>query len=132
MTATCPVGPRELARRQRRLREHLGEQIRSLRLEAGITQVALAEACGIHPAHLSRVERGLAQPSLELLVAIGACLGADLGVRYFSGSGTRLKDRFQAPIVEALIQLLHKRWVRHPELAVPKARGFVDLALGLR
>lgn len=72
------------------------------------------------------------QPSLELLVTIGVCLGADLSVRYFAGSGSRLKDRFQAPIIEALIRILHARWSRYPELAVPKARGFVDLALGLR
>jgi transcriptional regulator with XRE-family HTH domain len=132
MTATCPIGVRELARRRRRLRAHIGEQVRSLRIDAGISQKHLAQACGIDGAHLSRIERGLVQPSLDVLVAIGACLGADLGVRYFPGSGPRLKDRFQAPIIEALIRILHARWIRYPELAVPKARGFVDLALGDR
>lgn len=132
MPATCPIGSRELARRQQRLRANVGAQILELRLAAGITQRALAFACGIHPAHLSRIERGLARPSVDALVAIGASLGADLGVRYFPGSGPRIKDRIQAPMVEALIRILHPRWIRLPELAVPKARGFVDLALGLR
>lgn len=132
MSSRCPIGTRELQRRQRRIRTHVGEQIRDLRNEAGITQRDLALACGITPGHLSRIERGLAQPSLDVLIAIGACLGADLGVRYFPGSGPRLKDRFQAPIIEALIRRLNPRWNRYPELAVPKARGFVDLALGLR
>ncbi len=67
-----------------------------------------------------------------MLVAIGACLGADLGVRLFAGSGPRLADRFQTPIIEALLRILHPRWAPIPELPVPRARGFVDLALGLR
>jgi transcriptional regulator with XRE-family HTH domain len=128
----CPIGARELAERSRRLREHVGRQIRDLRIEDGISQTRLAAATGIDQGHLSRIERGRVQPTWEVLVAIGACLGADLGVRYFPGSGPRLKDRFQAPIIEALIRILHARWIRYPELAVPKARGFVDLALGDR
>lgn len=130
MSPRCPIGSRELARRRRLLHSNIGAQIRELRVEAGITQRDLAAAVGIHPSHLSRIERGLAQASLDTLVAIGACLGADLGVRLFPGSGPRLRDRFQAPIIEALIRILHPRWLRIPELAVPKARGFVDLALG--
>lgn len=73
------------------------------------------------------------QISAEVLtVAISACLGADLGVRLFPGTGPRLKDRFQAPMIEALIRILHPRWIPMPELPVPKARGFVDLALVMR
>jgi hypothetical protein len=46
MSASCPIGIRELARRQRRLREYIGEQIRALRIEAAISQAGLARACG--------------------------------------------------------------------------------------
>ena len=111
---------------------YVGRQLRDLRIESGITQVDLAAAAAIDQGHLSRIERGLIQPGLDVLLALGACLGADLGVRLFPGAGPRLQDRFQAPMVEALIRLLHPRWIRIPELGVPKARGFVDLALGLR
>ena len=120
-----------MRRRQLRVRDRLGEQIRLLRIESGITLRDLSRACGLDPGHVSRIERGLAQPSIDALVAIGACLGAELGVRYFAGSGPRLRDRFQAPIVEALLRTMHPRWIRFPELAVPKARGFVDVAFGL-
>lgn len=123
---------RELARRQRRLRDLVGDQIAETRLEAGVSQAALAAAAQIDPGHLSRLERGLSKPSLEVLVAIAAALGADLGVRLFPGTGPRLRDRFQAPMIEALIRALHARWVAVPELPVPRARGFVDLGLGLR
>jgi transcriptional regulator with XRE-family HTH domain len=127
-----PIGSRELARRQRRIREHVGTQVHELRVESGISQARLAAAAGIDRAHLSRIERGLVQPSIDVLVAVATALGADLGIRLFPGSGPRILDRLQAPIVEALIRLLHQRWRGIPELAVPKARGFIDLGIGLR
>ncbi len=127
-----PIGLRELERRKRRVREHVGGQIQELRAEAGISQQALAAAAGIDQAHLSRIQRGMVQPSIDVLVAIAAALGADLGIRLFPGSGPRIRDRMQAPMVEALIRSLHPRWRPIPELAVPSARGFIDLAIGLR
>ena len=130
--ARCPIGARELSRRRRRVRDRVGRQVLELRIEAGIAQATLAAAADIDPGHLSRIEHGTAKPSLDVLVAISACLGADLGVRLFPGSGPRLTDRFQAPIIEALIRILHPRWIPMPELPVPKAHGFVDLALAVR
>lgn len=127
-----PIGIRELERRRRRVREHAGAQVRELREESGISQEALAAAAGIDQGHLSRIERGLVQSSIDVLVAIAVALGADLGVRLFPGAGPRIRDRLQAPIVEALVRELHPRWRPMPELAVPKARGFIDLAIGLR
>lgn len=132
MPVQLPIGLRELARRRRRVREHVGGQVLELRIEAGISQTTLAKAAGIDRAHLWRIERGLAQPSIDVLVAIAAALGADLGIRLFPGSGARIRDRLQAPIVEALIRELDPRWRPLPELAVPKARGFIDLAVGSR
>lgn len=127
-----PIGSRELARRKRRVREYVGAQVLDLRMESGISQAKVAAAAGIDRGHLSRIERGLAQPSIDVLVAIAATLGADVGIRLFPGSGPRIKDRLQAPMVDALIRELHPRWRPLPELAVPKARGFIDLAIGLR
>lgn len=133
MTASnCPIGHRELVRRQRRLRVHVGSQVRNLREETGLTQAVLAAGAGINRSHVARIEEGTARPSMEVLVAVAATLGADLGVRLFPGPGPRLRDRLQAPIVEALLRRLHARWMATPELPVPKARGFIDVALALR
>jgi transcriptional regulator with XRE-family HTH domain len=130
--AKCPVGVRELQRRERQLRVHVGRQIAELRAEAGLSQAVLAAATGIDQGHLSRIERGEAAASLEVLDRIAAGLGAELGVRLFPGAGPRLRDRFQAPMIETLIRRLHPRWIASPELPVPRARGFIDLAIGLR
>jgi hypothetical protein len=35
-------------------------------------------------------------------------------------------------MIEALLSSVHPRWLGFPELVVPRARGIIDLALGLR
>lgn len=91
---------------------------------------ALAGAVRVHPSTISRIEAGVTQPSLELLISIGVALGADLSLRYFASVGPRLHDRFQAPMVEAFLGALDPRWgvdlevpVNHP------ARGVIDVVL---
>jgi transcriptional regulator with XRE-family HTH domain len=128
----CPIGRRELQRRQHRTRASIGAQILEQRLDAHLTQAALAAAARIDQAHLSRIERGTASASLDVLHPIAACLGADLGLRLFPGAGPRLRDRFQAPIVDALVRDLHPRWHAAPEAPARQARGVIDLALSLR
>ena len=121
---------RETTRRIRRLHLQLGEEVRRLRLDAGLTLTDLGVVVGVHRSHLTRIEAGQAAPSLEVLAAVGVALGADLGVRYFSGSGPRLIDRFQALMMEELIRCLHSRWIVRLEVAVTHpARGVVDAAL---
>ncbi|MEK6719686.1 MAG: helix-turn-helix transcriptional regulator [Chloroflexota bacterium] len=102
----------------------------ALRADSGASQAAVAVAAGIDRAHLSRIEAGTAQASVEVLVSVATALGADLGVRFFAGVGPRIRDRFQAPMIEALIRRLDGRWTATPEVpVVSPARGVVDLVL---
>lgn len=78
------------------------------------------------------MERGAAQPSMDLLERIAVALGADLGIRFFAGSGPRLHDRFQAPMIEALLRVVHERWTRELEVVVGPGRGLIDLVLADR
>lgn len=130
MAITAASVRRETGVRVRRLRLEVGEQIRRYRLDAGLTLTELGAVTGIDRSHLARIEAGSASPSVEVLVAIGAALGADLSIRYFPGTGPRLVDRFQAPMVEAFLRELDPRWLVRLEVPVTKpARGIIDAAL---
>ncbi|HXG26275.1 MAG TPA: helix-turn-helix transcriptional regulator [Candidatus Binatia bacterium] len=123
------LGPRQLRRRANDVYRWIGRQVLEARTEAGLTQAQLARCTRITQGYLAKIEAGSAQPSVGVLVAIGACLGADLGVRYFPGLGPRLHDRFQAPMIEALLRESGPLWRGQPEVPVPAARGVIDLVI---
>jgi transcriptional regulator with XRE-family HTH domain len=52
----------------------LGAAIRALRIEKEAKQQAVAEAAGITVAHLSKIERGLTNPTWGTVVAIAEAL----------------------------------------------------------
>jgi DNA-binding XRE family transcriptional regulator len=56
-------------------RESVGRQLRGQRLASGKRLVDVAEEAGVSPQYLSEVERGLKDPSSELLAAIAGALG---------------------------------------------------------
>ena len=56
----------------------LGQQIRKLRVEAGMSQQALSEKCDIFRTYVSRVESGEANPTVTVLAAIAAGLNVDI------------------------------------------------------
>ncbi len=120
-----------LLRTQRRdLWRALGLEVRRMREDAGRSQASIAAAAGINQSHLSRMEAGTAEPSLEVLLAIAAALGADLSVRLFPSSGPRIRDRLQLAMSEALLGTLHPRWHATPEVPVYRPiRGVIDLVL---
>jgi len=47
-----------------------GLALKELRLEQGLSQVALAEACRCDVSSISKLERGLTQPSLHFMLSI--------------------------------------------------------------
>lgn len=91
----------------------------------------MAKIAGIHPSYLALVERGAREPSGAVLGRIGAALGADVSLRLYPSTGPPIRDRLQAPMVEALLRDASPRWLRFPEVAVFRpARGVIDLVLG--
>lgn len=121
---------REVRRRAPAFDVRLGADVQRLRSEAGVTFAELSRAVGIDASHLSRIERGVAAPSVDLLLRISVALGADLSVRFYPGSGPRLRDRFQAPMVDSLIRSLDPRWIARPEVPIlSPARGVIDVVL---
>lgn len=55
----------------------VGEKIRALRKDAGLSQEVLAERCGIFRTYLSRIESGAANPSLVVLVTLAKALSVE-------------------------------------------------------
>lgn len=62
--------------RQAFLIEFTPETLRMLRLHRGYTQARLAKLAGISSDYLSEIERGLSQPTIELIGRLGTALQA--------------------------------------------------------
>ena len=60
-------------------RESVGRELRQERHAAGRRLVDVAEEAGVSPQYLSEVERGLKDPSSELLAAMAGALGLSVG-----------------------------------------------------
>lgn len=61
--------------RDQQIAKAFGQRVRDVRLAAGLTQEALAEAAGLHPTFISNVERGYRVPTLPTLFRLAAGLG---------------------------------------------------------
>ena len=57
-----------------------GERVRSVRLEAGMTQEQLAEAAGLHATFISNLERGYRVPTLPTVVRVARGLGEEVAL----------------------------------------------------
>ncbi len=65
------------------LRLDLANQILDLRMKRGYSQKKLAELAGTKQANISRLESGLANPTLNLLERIAAALEVECEIRLF-------------------------------------------------
>jgi transcriptional regulator with XRE-family HTH domain len=107
-------------------REVLGEQLRELRRQHRESLAETAGRAGISPQYLSEVERGLKEPSSEMIAAVAGALGTTLGGLAESVAGD-LRARREAGAVEMAVrrQLASRR-----ELATRhRTNGPVALAL---
>lgn len=104
--------------------------MRRLREDAAVTRQQLAEAAGVNPGFLRRIEEGNARPSMDTYAKISVALGSDLTARLYPNTGPAIHDRHQARILEALLGHLHPRWRSYPEVAVRHpSRGWIDAVL---
>jgi DNA-binding XRE family transcriptional regulator len=89
--ATKKKSPHSHGRSQVRLRpelapaieqelNRLGELLRTLRTERGLTQKEAAEAIGLHPGYLTRVEGGRTNLTVATLVAASVAFNVPLSV----------------------------------------------------
>ena len=57
---------------------NIGNKIKDLRTQKGLTQEELADRCELLKGFISQLERDLTSPSITTLVDILQCLGTDL------------------------------------------------------
>jgi hypothetical protein len=77
-TTARPAGPARAPEIEPLLREVLGRRLRILRLARGEALSRTAGRAGISPQYLSEIERGLKEPSSEMIAAIAGALGTGL------------------------------------------------------
>jgi transcriptional regulator with XRE-family HTH domain len=73
-----PRAPRRPSDPEPLWRHLLGEQLRRRRHDLGETLAETAETAGVSPQYLSEVERGLKEPSSEMIAAIAGALDTSL------------------------------------------------------
>jgi transcriptional regulator with XRE-family HTH domain len=113
-------------------RRTAGENLRHLREDAGLSKSAVAAIAGIDRTYMTEVEDGDPGVSLEVLERVAAAVGADLSLRVFPNTGPPIRDRFQAPMIEALLRAISPAWDRHLEVGVHRpVRGVIDLVLAI-
>jgi transcriptional regulator with XRE-family HTH domain len=70
--------PRHQRRQEPLWRDVLGEELRSLRHKRGETLAETASRAGISPQYLSELERGIKEPSSEMIAAVAGALDTSL------------------------------------------------------
>jgi transcriptional regulator with XRE-family HTH domain len=105
----------------RRARVQMGEELRAARLQAGLSQYAIADAARLSASEISRLERG-ASPwiGVEKLFVVGALLGLDVSLKVYP-AGSPLRDRAHVELLERLRRELHPtlRWRTEVPLPIP-------------
>lgn len=56
-------------------RRELGRRIKTLRVQQGLTQEELAQACGLFRTYVARIESGAANPTVSVLLRVADALG---------------------------------------------------------
>jgi len=77
MDAITPLKPRRVNGKLGSA-EDLGAFVRRRRLDLGLTQVQLAEACGCSPRFIGELERGVAGGNIKQVMHVCSMLGIDL------------------------------------------------------
>jgi len=67
---------------QTTLRKKFGSRIRELRKASGFSQETFADRCGFARSYMSRVERGVGNPSLDAIETIATALNVDVKVLF--------------------------------------------------
>ncbi len=97
-------------RQLRRTCTRFGEEIREIRLRAGVTQAGLARAIGVARSVVCRMEQGDPNVAARIRARSVAALGADFRISVFPSGAPLIHDAAHARIVEAILRQSHPSW----------------------
>lgn len=97
----------------------LAYNLRMTRKKIGLTQNALSEKTGISQADISRIERGIGNPSLDTLSRLADGLEMNLNIEFYSKimEGLKAIDEGRVSTLEEVKERTRKRW---------RERGYSD------
>jgi len=78
------------------------KKLKELRKQKGISQDELADLVGVHKSHVSRYERGLALPSIEVAQKIANILEVSIDELVSGDAGVSTKDKELAKLFEKI------------------------------
>ena len=103
----------------------IGANLKTLRLESGMSQKNLAQATQLSPTLISRIESGLVRPSIATLEGISQCLKVDIG--YFFRDEE--KGQFSISLSEKRKNVVSKRGYGIEGLIEGMENHFMDPAI---
>ncbi|QIQ20237.1 helix-turn-helix domain-containing protein [Zophobihabitans entericus] len=69
-------------KRADQIKSLFGQRVKQLRLQAGMSQEAFADKCGLDRTYISGIERGVRNPTLEVINTIANGLNVKLDVLF--------------------------------------------------
>lgn len=88
----------------KQLQAAFGQHVKRLRKERGYSQNEFAVAAGLTQAYLSRIERGIANPQLDIVQKIAVCLGISIPDLFnFDMASVAVKELHQEEKTQRLI-----------------------------
>jgi transcriptional regulator with XRE-family HTH domain len=106
-------------RRLRITARKFGEELRTLRLRAGVSQAAVARAIAVDRTTICRLEAGDKAISNTIRARAAAALGADLTLGLYPAASPLIHDAAHARLVETVVRLRHPSWQVTVEAPVP-------------
>ncbi|MBQ6217189.1 MAG: helix-turn-helix transcriptional regulator [Erysipelotrichaceae bacterium] len=102
--------------------ELIGKRIKNIRTQQEMSQEQLSEYSDITPGYLSKIETGVAKPSLEVLISVSYSLGVSLDDLVYSD--THL-DNFGI-IKRMIVRLIDECTVNEQELIHYMTQCFIE------
>jgi transcriptional regulator with XRE-family HTH domain len=110
------------------LEKLIGSKITEFRLHKKVTQAQLAEDVNVSVETISRMERGVAFPSLKTMDKIATALGVALKDFFDFGTGNKIDKTCEREIakINAFLRSLSKKEISLAHKIIKDAFGWID------